>query len=160
MRIGVLADTHLPAGGTLPRFVWDTLDGVELILHAGDVVSPDVLNDLASLAPVQAVRGNCDGWELAHLPDIKLVTCEGKRLGLVHGYQGSGPTPERAWRAFRNESPDVVIFGHSHLPYLEWRDGVLLFNPGSPTDKRRQAHYSLGILEITLGQIRARHYYF
>jgi len=160
MRLGVLSDTHLRSGGTLPRTVWDTLDDVDLILHAGDIVSPGILTDLACLAPVKAVRGNCDGWELADLPQREIIAIEGIRIGLIHGNLGVGPTFERAWLAFRDERPDAVIFGHSHVPYLEWRNGSLLFNPGSPTDKRRQPHYSLGTLEIIEQKITAKHYFF
>lgn len=160
MRIGVLSDTHLRPGRALPAIVWELLDGVELILHAGDLVSAGVLSDLEALAPVRAVRGNCDDWELGQLPMRDIVGVGDVRIGLIHGNLGVGPTPERAWQAFHKEHLDVVVFGHSHVPYLEWRNGTLLFNPGSPTDRRRQAFYSLGILELDGKNISARHYHF
>ena len=161
MRIGVLSDTHLREGQSLPSFVWDNLAGVDLILHAGDVVSAHILEDLSLYGTVRAVRGNCDGWELANLPRRDLIDFSGLRIGLIHGNVGVGQTThERAWNAFANNPVDIVIFGHSHQPYLEWKNNILLFNPGSPTDKRREKQYSLGIIEVVNGQIKARHHYF
>ncbi|MHB8124832.1 MAG: metallophosphoesterase family protein [Desulfitobacteriaceae bacterium] len=161
MRIGVLSDTHLREGQSLPRFVWDTLTGVDLILHAGDVVRSQILADLAILAPVRAVRGNCDGLELADLPSRDLINHAGLRIGLIHGNLGIGSTPhQRALNAFKDELVDLVVFGHSHQPYLEWWNNILLFNPGSPTEKRREKRYSLGILELVNGQIEANLHYF
>ncbi len=161
IRIGVLSDTHLRKGQALPSFVWDALVGVDLILHAGDVVTSEILVDLAMLAPVRAVRGNSDGWELADLPSRDLINHAGLRIGLIHGNVGIGSTtPERAFNAFVGEPVDVIVFGHSHQPYLEWRDNILLFNPGSPTDKRREKQYSFGILERVNGQIEVNHHYF
>jgi len=159
--IGVLSDTHLRVGQTLPTRVWEELAEVDLILHAGDILNPGVLTDLASLAPVEAVQGNCDGWELDQLPEQKIVLCEGKRLGLIHGDYGQGKTtPERAFRAFPKGTVDVIVFGHSHSPYIEWREGILLFNPGSPTAKRRELKYSIGLLKIDNTGIQAKHLYF
>lgn len=161
MIIGVLSDTHLREGQTLPTRVWEELSKVDLILHAGDIMDPGVLTDLSSLAPVEAVRGNCDGWELDKLPEQKNIPCLGKRIGLIHGAYGKGrTTPERAFRAFDKGTVDVIVFGHSHSPYLEWREGILLFNPGSPTDKRRELKYSMGLLKIESTGIQAKHLYF
>jgi putative phosphoesterase len=160
MRIGVLSDTHLREGQYLPGFVWDTLQGVDLILHAGDIVSAQILADLAILAPVRAVRGNCD-WELADLPGRDLVDFGGLKIGLIHGNAGAGSTvQERAYNAFAEESPDVIVFGHSHQPYWEWQNNILLFNPGSATDKRREKQFSLGTIEVINGQIAANHHFF
>ncbi|MFZ3101043.1 MAG: YfcE family phosphodiesterase [Desulfitobacteriaceae bacterium] len=161
MRIGVLADTHLHESQALPSFVWDTLAGVDLILHAGDVIKAQILEDLAILAPVRAVRGNSDGWELADLPSRDLINHAGLRIGLIHGHVGVGrTTPERAFNAFVGGAVEVIVFGHSHQPYLEWRDNILLFNSGSPTDKRREKQYSMGIIERINGQLEAKHHYF
>ena len=161
MRIGVLSDTHLREGQSLPSFVWDTLAGVDLIVHAGDIVASQILADLALLAPVRAVRGNSDGWGLANLPSRDLINFAGLRIGIIHGNMGVGrSTPERALSAFTGDLVDIIVFGHSHQPYLEWWDNVLLFNPGSPTDKRREKQYSLGIVEFLNGQLKANHHYF
>lgn len=160
MRVAVLSDTHLREGQTLPVQVWEGIEGVNLILHAGDIVNPGLLTDLQSLAPVEAVQGNCDGWDI-DLPQKKIILCEGIRIGITHGAYGLGKTtPERAWHTFERGSVDLIVFGHSHVPYKEWKDGVLLFNPGSPTDKRREPQYSFGILEIHDREFEARHIYF
>jgi len=161
MLIGVLSDTHLRAGRPLPAYVWQALAHVDLILHAGDIVSPSVLADLGCLAPVTAVRGNCDGWELADLPAEVVVTCEDAKIGLVHGYAGSGrSTRERAWAAFKDAGVDAIVFGHSHAPCSEVHHGILLFNPGSPTDKRREPRYSVGLLQVEGKKITPQHLYF
>lgn len=161
MIIGVISDTHLKVGQTLPTRVWEELAKVDLIIHTGDILNPDVLTDLSSLAAVEAVRGNCDGWELSNLPEQKILDCEGKKIGLTHGAYGLGKTtPERAFRTFDQSKVDVIVFGHSHTPYAQWREGILLFNPGSPTDKRRQLKYSMGLLKIDGMLIKAEHIYF
>lgn len=161
MRIGVLSDTHLQPGQFLPRPVWEALDGVELILHAGDSVVPEVLADLKVLAPVVAVRGNCDSWDLQYLPEREIVEVGGVHIGVTHGYLGTGrTTPDRALSVFAEKQLSIIVFGHSHSPHREWRDGILLFNPGSPTQKRREPKASIGILEISLGKIEAEHIFF
>lgn len=161
MLVGVLSDTHLREGRSLPRYVWEVFEHVDLILHAGDLVAKSVLDDLACLAPVRAVRGNCDGWELSDLPNRDIISLDDLRIGLVHGYSGIGSTtPERAKRSFSGDKVDVVVFGHSHSPYKEWDQGILLFNPGSPTNKRREARFSIGILEISGSEVRADHLFF
>ncbi|AHF06716.1 metallophosphoesterase family protein [Desulfitobacterium metallireducens] len=161
MIIGVLSDTHLRTGQTLPTRVWEELSKVDLIIHAGDILNSEVLMDLSSLAPVEAVRGNCDGCELAKLPEQRILICEGKRIGLTHGAFGPGKTtPERAFRAFDKSEVDIIVFGHSHTPYLQWQEGILLFNPGSATDKRRELKYSMGLLKIESIGIEAKHLYF
>ncbi|SPF56760.1 putative enzyme [Candidatus Desulfosporosinus infrequens] len=159
MRIAVLSDTHLRVGKSLPHFVWEHLTQIDMILHAGDLTHMGLLDELASIAPVRAVRGNCDGWDVP-LPDRDIIECEAWRIGLVHGNVGKGNTPERAFAQFKDLSVDLVVFGHSHTPFMEWRDGILLFNPGSPTDKRREPQYSFGLLDIQPGQVKAKHLYF
>ena len=160
MRIAVLSDTHLRVGKALPRFVWEQLTDIDMILHAGDLTHCGLLEELSCIAPVRAVRGNCDGWDVS-LPNRDIVECEGFRIGLIHGDSGKGKsTPERAHRAFQDTSVDLIVFGHSHIPFMEWQNGILLFNPGSPTDKRREPQYSMGLLEIQPGQVTAKHLYF
>jgi len=160
MRIAVLSDTHLREGKSLPRFVWEHLTQIDMIIHAGDVTHMGLLEELACIAPVRAVRGNCDGWDLS-LPDRDIIECEAWRIGLVHGNAGKGnSTPERAYTEFRDLSVNLIVFGHSHTPFMEWRNGILMFNPGSPTDKRRELQYSFGLLEIQPGKVEAKHLYF
>jgi len=160
MRIAVFSDTHLREGRSLPRFVWENLTQIEMILHAGDLTHMGLLEELACVAPVRAVRGNCDGWDVS-LPDRDIIECGTWKIGLVHGNVGKGnTTPERAFNEFKENHVDVIVFGHSHTPYVEWRKGILLFNPGSPTDKRREPQYSFGILDIQQDQVTAKHLYF
>ncbi|HHV54956.1 MAG TPA: metallophosphoesterase family protein [Firmicutes bacterium] len=166
MRIGVISDTHVPVRArVLPGAVFEVLAGVDLILHAGDLVTLDVLDELAAIAPVMAVHGNVDRPEvIERLPavlrvevgadgSVKVNTTgsqpNGKPLiiGLVHGHDGAGrTTPERAASHFPDAG--VVVFGHSHQPLNEWREGRLFFNPGSATDPRRAPWPSVGVIEV------------
>ncbi|TVR52619.1 MAG: metallophosphoesterase [Gemmatimonadales bacterium] len=114
MKIGILSDTH----GLLRPEVFPALEGVEHILHAGDVGDPDILLALEALAPVTAVHGNTDGWEIrSRLPEAASVELEGLRFTVVHGHLAShGTTPRRLSRIFPGS--DVVVFGHTHQPLL------------------------------------------
>ncbi|MTI96142.1 MAG: metallophosphoesterase family protein [Firmicutes bacterium] len=149
MKVGVISDTHIPRRRkALPDFVAETFAGVDLILHAGDINEQSVLDALARLAPVEAVAGNTDPPELVEaLGYQKLLELNGFKIGLTHGHNGKRrETPERARASFPDA--DVVVFGHSHKPLVRTTDGCLLLNPGSPTDKRRQPRYSLGMLYL------------
>lgn len=148
MRIGILSDTH----GLLRREVFPALEGVEHILHAGDVGDPDILVALEAVAPVTAVHGNTDGWELRdRLPASATVELEGLRVTVAHGHlPDHGTTPERLTRAF--PSADVVVFGHTHQPFLEEVGGRdpggearprWFINPGSCGPRRFQLPVSL-----------------
>lgn len=160
MRIAVLSDTHLRIGKSLPRYVWEQLTQIDLILHAGDLTHLSLVGELSGIAPVRAVRGNCDAWDVS-LPERDVIECGAIRIGLIHGDSGKGKsTPERAYLAFKDSSVDLIVFGHTHAPFMEWHEGILMFNPGSPTDKRRESQYSFGILNIQQGQLRAKHLYF
>lgn len=120
MKIAVMSDTHLREGKSLPRWVWEQVEGVDLILHAGDVIDIGLLTDLKQVAPLEAVKGNCDGWELARLPQRSIVSCGEIKIGLTHGAEGPGrTTTERAMRNFEHDQVDLIIFGHSHEPYLK-----------------------------------------
>ena len=132
MEVLVLADTHVRADRRrdLPAEVWDVADRAHLILHAGDVMTASLLDDLADRAPLRAVLGNNDAGLEARLPEIDQVELAGVRIGLVHD---SGPTKGRAARMRRRfPDADVVVFGHSHQPLdEEGLEGQRLFNPGS-----------------------------
>jgi putative phosphoesterase len=129
------------------------LEGVDAILHAGDVCTPDVLYELSVWAPVHAVRGNNDGLDVADwgAPDTLLLDLAGLSVAMIHD---SGPAEGRAAR-LRRMFPDaaLVVFGHSHIPLNEIHDSQRLFNPGSPTDRRRQPRGTMGLLEIDDGQL-------
>ncbi|MDP4125365.1 MAG: metallophosphoesterase family protein [Bacillota bacterium] len=160
MLIAVFSDTHLRAGKSLPTFVWQHLTNVNLILHAGDLTHIGLLEELGCIAPVRAVRGNCDSWD-SSLPERDIFECEEVKIGLIHGDSGNGrSTQDRAYNAFKNSEVELIVFGHSHIPFMEMRNGILMFNPGSPTDKRREPQYSFGLVSIQQGQIKAEHLYF
>jgi uncharacterized protein len=166
MRIAVISDTHLPRfGRALPRALVAGIAAarIELIVHAGDWTAPWVPELFEAIAPLAAVAGNNDGPELVERFGRRRVVAAGSvRLGVVHGDLGAGrTTPERARGAFAPGEVDAICFGHSHIPLVErLRDGRLLVNPGSPTDKRRQARYSWAILEVRGSEVRAELQYF
>lgn len=149
----VLADTHIPRRAkALPEALMPHLQRADLILHAGDLISPSVLDDLAARAPVRAVKGNVDGPEVELLETLEL-NFGGAKVAMIHD---SGRKEGRRKRMkARFSDARVVVFGHSHVPLLEDEDGLLLLNPGSPTDKRRQPRPSFALLHVEDGQVRA-----
>jgi putative phosphoesterase len=153
-RIVVLSDTHVSPRSTrqLPDDVYRNLAATDLILHAGDLVSLDMLRELEGFAPVHAVLGNNDHELLGLLPERFEVEVEGIRFGLVHD---SGDRQGRAARMRRwFPDADVVVFGHSHEPCNEAGDAdQVLFNPGSSTWKRRAPSHTFGVIEVGAGQI-------
>ena len=156
MRVAVLADTHLRSGlERLSPAAREVLDGAHVVLHAGDVVSRAALDELSRLRPVHAVLGNNDHELGGVLPRTLSVEIGGVRVGMVHD---SGARAGRAGRMRRLfPEADVVVFGHSHIPWdEEGVDGQLLFNPGSATQRRRQPACTIGELELGGGRVRAR----
>ena len=158
MLIAILADTHLPRGSrAIPNACIERMRSADLVLHAGDLSTADVLEELRSLGPpVAAVRGNIDSAELHRvLPERQVVDAAGARIGLVHD---AGPATGRL-RRMRMAFPEchAVVFGHSHIPLHEEEDGFQIFNPGSPTDRRRQPRHSMGIARVTGGRVRFEH---
>ena len=144
-RIGVISDTHIPQFKKLPDSIWEHFAGVELIVHAGDLSVLSVISELETIAPVVAVQGNIEEDEVRSTLPIKREVVVGHcRIGIVH-ILGDSHNRERV---ARREFPSVrcVIFGHSHIPWNEEHNGLLLFNPGSATDRRRQAQCSVGLL--------------
>jgi putative phosphoesterase len=149
MRVVALADTHAPRRWRgCPPAVAAHLRDAELILHAGDVCVPSVLDELAGYAPVKVVRGNNDGPDVAAwgAPETLEFELAGLPVAMVHD---SGPAARRTARMKRRfPGAELVVFGHSHIPMDETGDGVRIFNPGSPTDRRRQPHGTIGLLRI------------
>ena len=150
----MVSDTHAPRRwrGCPPR-VAEHLRGADLILHAGDVCVPGVLDELSAYAPVHAVLGNNDGPDVSAwgAPETLELTLAGVRVAMIHD---SGPAAGRAARMRRRfPTADLVVFGHSHIPMDLTDAGVRIFNPGSPTDRRRQPHGTIGLLTLTAGQI-------
>jgi putative phosphoesterase len=155
-----VSDTHMPTRArVLPRPLLADIERADLVLHAGDLATADVLAALQALAPVQAVYGNTDEPELRRiLPRRTKVDVQGKMVGLVHGDSPSLPTVQRAQAEFVDEPVDAIVFGHSHKPLLRREDDVLLFNPGSPTDRRTQPRFSYGRMWVDDdGVLQAEH---
>ena len=150
MQIGVIADTHIPDfKRVLPDALASLFSRVDLIIHAGDITEESVLLELEKIAPVAAVYGNRDSETLkARLPKKMVLTLHGHRGGVIHGDGEKGTTMQRIAGFFPEAPVECVIFGHSHIPCNRVINGVLYFNPGSPTAKRRQAYPSVGILDI------------
>jgi uncharacterized protein len=150
MKIVVLSDTHMPKRAkSLPERLVMELKEADLILHAGDWQTKEVYEMLSTYAPVEGVFGNVDGEEMKQLVHEKqIVQAEGYSIGIVHGHGTKQTTEKRAIAAFEKEKVDIIIFGHSHIPVLKQVENTILFNPGSPTDKRRQNQYSFGIITI------------
>jgi putative phosphoesterase len=156
VHVVVLADTHVRSGAPrrLTPPAYDEVARADLVLHCGDVVSLDFLEELGKYAPVHAVLGNNDIGLADLLPTEKVVDLDGVAVGMVHD---AGPSRRRSERLrARFPSCDVVVFGHSHIPVNEIVDGQLLFNPGSATQRRRQPHRTLGVLDIRDGSV-AKH---
>lgn len=158
LTIGVLSDTHIFAGGKgrqLPPEVLDLFERfrVDLIVHAGDILVHDVLDSLATVAPVLAVHGNNEPLPLwQELPERIVLAVGNHRIGVLHGHGGS--TARATARTAFEETVDIVIYGHSHIPMIEEVDGVVYFNPGSPTDRRWSRHFGIGILAISARNVR------
>ena len=149
IKVGVLSDTHIPRRGKeIPKAVWDGLQGVDLIIHCGDIAAGYVLDELREIAPVEAVYGNMDPADLKQqLPKTQVVKVGDYTVGIVHG-DGRWKTIDNAFNAFPFTRLDCIVFGHSHIPVITEREGILMFNPGSPTDKRTQEQFSFGLLHV------------
>jgi uncharacterized protein len=154
VRVVVLSDTHAPRRWkACPAEVAAHLVGADLILHAGDVCTAEVLQELAQYAPVRVVLGNNDGPDVAAWgaqPTLRLDLA-GLAVAMIHD---SGPASGRLARLRRMfPSANLVVFGHSHIPLDQGDDRLRIFNPGSPTDRRRQPHGTIGVLTIENGRL-------
>jgi uncharacterized protein len=154
MKVAVLSDTHAPRyWKACPAEVARRLEGTDLILHAGDVCRAWVLEELATFAPVRAVLGNNDDQDVAGwgAPETLRLDLDGLAVAMVHD---AGPAAGRT-RRLRRRFPgaELVVFGHSHIPLDVTGDGVRIFNPGSPTDRRRQPRGTIGLLRVEGGRL-------
>jgi uncharacterized protein len=144
MNIAVISDTH----GLLRPQAIEALQGCELILHAGDVGKPEVLDGLRQLAPVVAVRGNVDVEPWAtRLPMMEIAEAGTKSFYILHRIADLDMNPKAA-------GVDAVIYGHSHQPLIEWREGVLFFNPGSAGPRRFSLPVTVGRIALLNGELR------
>jgi uncharacterized protein len=149
----VVADTHMPRRArSLPEGLIPHLQRADLILHAGDLMDPALLEDLAAYAPTRAVRGNLDPPE-AGLPETLEFDFGGVRVAMIHDSGTKRGRRSRMQRRFPEAR--IVVFGHSHIPWLEDQDGLLLLNPGSPTDRRRQPDHTFALLWAEDGEVAA-----
>ncbi len=145
MEVGVLSDTH----GVLRPETLEALAGCDVILHAGDIGDPKILQDLVTIAPVFAVRGNVDAGPWADaLPDTEVIEVAGVRFYMLHILEELDVDPAAA-------GVDVVVFGHSHRPLAEDRGGVLFLNPGSAGPRRFDLPVTLARLVIREGTMEA-----
>jgi putative phosphoesterase len=157
MEIAIISDTHLPKGRRgLPDECLRRLRAADLIVHAGDLSTIDVLAEVEACGEVVAVSGNVDDARVrARLPPTAVLTAAGHRIAVIHD---AGPAHGRL-RRLRARFPDVdaVIFGHSHIPLHE-RDGdaFQIFNPGSPTERRRSPQHTMGIAAVSADRVSFR----
>jgi hypothetical protein len=154
MEIAIVSDTHMPRGGRrLPAGCAARLRRADLIVHAGDLCTLEVLAELRSINEVVAVRGNVDDAAVrGALPLVATVDAAGRRIAVIHD---SGATRGRLERLrARFSTADAVIFGHSHIPLHERAgDGFQIFNPGSPTERRRAPHHTMGTARVGGGEL-------
>ncbi|NQT47053.1 MAG: metallophosphoesterase family protein [Candidatus Omnitrophica bacterium] len=150
MRIGVLSDTHIPLNAQrVPKEVLQGLKGVDLILHAGDLINLSVLDDLKRVAEVRAVCGNMDPLEVREaLKRKEIIKIGSVKIGLMHGIGSPEGLKDRIVKEFEGDGVNAIVFGHSHSPVNEKKNKILLFNPGSSTDKIFAPYNSYGILTI------------
>jgi putative phosphoesterase len=147
LRIGLVSDTH----GLLRNEVYAAFDGVDEIFHAGDVGDPSILTELEVIAPVQAVYGNVDGWDIRdRLPETIEVERLGHRIAVVHGHQWGSPRTEDLVDAYPDFS--VIVYGHTHQPLVEATPGILVVNPGSAGQRRFGRPVSTGLLALERGR--------
>ena len=158
MLLAIISDTHMPRGTRrLPQGCFARLRAADLILHVGDVMTEEALAGMEAIGPsLLAVHGNVDSAGLrARLPMERVVEAEGVRIAMVHD---AGPARGRLRRLrARFPNADAVLFGHSHLPLHEQVAGFQIFNPGSPTERRRAPAHTMGIARVEAGRLAFEH---
>lgn len=155
LRLAIIGDTHMPRGSrSIPRSCLGRCREAGAILHTGDLVDLPVLELLRALGPpVHAIHGNVDSAAVrAVLPERLEVELEGVRIGMIHAPPGAADGRLDALRAAFPRC-DAVVFGHTHLPEHAVRDGFAIFNPGSPTERRRAPTHTMGVATIADGRI-------
>lgn len=152
MKIGVISDTH----GYIHPGAFEHLEGTDLILHAGDIGNENILSDLEALAPVTAVTGNTDSFPLTgRLNEREIIDAGGVRIYLTHRFIEGSHIIHSVMKDIQKESPDIVVFGHTHQQYADNSEGILFFNPGAAGHRRPGTRTGVGLLE--LGGARVDH---
>ena len=148
MLIGLISDTHIPdRARELPKNVISSFENVDLILHAGDLTSTKVIDELEKIAPTIAIKGNMDRAAGIMLPNAKVIEAEGLKIGIAHGEVYPRADTQQLLYLAKQLDADILVTGHSHQPKIEQIDGVLLLNPGSPVVPRL-ADRTVMLLEI------------
>jgi uncharacterized protein len=159
MLIAIISDTHMPRGARrLPGACVERIAGADLLLHAGDFMTLAVLRELEAIGPpLVGVRGNVDSAELGRLlPAERVVEASGARIAMTHDAGARAGRLERMRRRFGDRA-DALVFGHSHQPLHERAaDGFQIFNPGSPTERRRAPAPTMGMAHVENGRLRIK----
>ncbi len=153
MRIGVVSDTH----GLFDPAIARHLAGVDHIFHAGDIGHSDVVEQLVRIAPVTAVSGNVDGFEASGFPVEQVIELAGHRVAVYHRLYEGGRLTRAGAEFLARTRPSICVYGHTHQPKVEWKDGVLLFNPGSAGPKRFHLPRAIGILLFSNDTVEPKH---
>ena len=151
MRIGVIADTHIPdRAKDIPQKILEDFKGMDMVIHAGDFVDLSVLDKLKSVCRnVKAVWGNMDPYEVRkNLPEKEVIKVANYKIGIMHGYGHPNKLIELMTEVFKDDDVDLIIFGHAHSPLKKKIGNILYFNPGSLTDEIFSPYNSYGIIEI------------
>jgi putative phosphoesterase len=143
-RVGLISDTH----GLLRPDVFDAFRDVQLILHAGDVGNDDILDELETIAPVYAVRGNTDRTDNPRLPEARELTISGVSVHVSHGHE-VGAKPITLMAAY---GADVIVYGHTHRELITREEGRLVVNPGAAGARRFDLKPCVGILTVGIGE--------
>jgi len=152
MRIGVIADTHIPDRAMqIPKQVLDDFKNADMLIHAGDLVELSVIETMKKACPdVKVVCGNMDGLEVRKaFPEKEIIKVGNYKIGIIHGYGPPNKLIDTLNEVFKNDTVDMIVYGHSHIGVVENIGNIIYFNPGSPTDKIFSPFNSYGIIEIT-----------
>lgn len=150
MKVGIISDTHIKKNINSFMCLIDTyLREVDLIIHAGDYTSLEALEVTKKYKKFVGVWGNVDGPEIRSLlKEKEIILLEGYRIGIFHGHGTKGYTFDRVYEVFKEDDVDIIIFGHSHQPLVRTKNGILMINPGSFTNKRKERWFSYIVLEL------------
>lgn len=150
MKVVVISDTHIPAScDALPNILLEKIKGAGLIIHAGDCTELSVIDELEKIAPVEAVVGNMDSNMVRRrFPVKRIIELGSFKAGIAHGHGSPDRLVDYVKALFKEDELDCIIYGHSHIPKIDYIDGILYFCPGSPTEKVFAPYNSFGILEV------------